>query len=53
MGFGFSSTLFITSHVLLNLDAAINHLLGSAAESPITQRRTQHVFVLSVAYAWE
>jgi outer membrane scaffolding protein for murein synthesis (MipA/OmpV family) len=52
-GFGFSSTLFITSHVLVNFDTAINHLLGSAAESPITQRRTQHVFAASVAYAWQ
>jgi outer membrane scaffolding protein for murein synthesis (MipA/OmpV family) len=52
-GFGFSSTLFITSHVLFNFDTAINHLLGSAAESPITQRRTEHVFVASVAYAWQ
>ncbi len=53
MGFGFSSTLFITKRVFLNFDTAINHLLGSAAESPITQRRTQHVFVLSAAYSWQ
>jgi outer membrane scaffolding protein for murein synthesis (MipA/OmpV family) len=52
-GFGFSSTLFITRHVLLNFDAAINRLLGSAAESPITQRKSQHVFVLSAAYSWQ
>lgn len=51
-GFGFSSTLFITSRVLLNFDTAINRLLGYAVDSPITQRRTQHVFVLSVAYSW-
>jgi outer membrane scaffolding protein for murein synthesis (MipA/OmpV family) len=53
MGFGFSSTFFITPKILLNFDAAINHLLGSAGESPITQRVTQHVFVLSVAYSWQ
>jgi outer membrane scaffolding protein for murein synthesis (MipA/OmpV family) len=53
MGFGFSSTFFITKKILLNFDAAINHLLGSAGESPITQRVTQHVFVLSVAYSWQ
>jgi outer membrane scaffolding protein for murein synthesis (MipA/OmpV family) len=53
MGFGFSSTFFITPKILLNLDAAINHLLGSAGESPITQRVTQHVFVLSIAYSWQ
>ena len=53
MGFGFSSTFFVTKKILLNFDAAINHLLGSAGESPITQRVTQHVFVLSVAYSWQ
>lgn len=53
VGLGFSSTGFITSHWLINFDTAINHLLGSAAQSPITQRRTQHVFALSVAYQWE
>jgi outer membrane scaffolding protein for murein synthesis (MipA/OmpV family) len=53
VGFGFSSTFFITPKILLNFDTAINHLLGSAAESPITQRVTQHVFVLSLAYSWQ
>ncbi len=53
MGIGFSSTFFITPHILLNFDTAVNHLLGSAGESPITQRVTQHVFVLSVAYSWQ
>lgn len=53
MGFGFSSTFFITPKILLNFDTAINHLLGSAAASPITQRVTQHVFVLSAAYSWQ
>jgi outer membrane scaffolding protein for murein synthesis (MipA/OmpV family) len=53
VGFGFSSTAFITSHWLVNLDTAINHLLGSASESPITQRRTQKVLALSVAYSWQ
>jgi outer membrane scaffolding protein for murein synthesis (MipA/OmpV family) len=52
MGFGFSSTFFITPKILLNFDTAITHLLGSAGESPITQRVTQHVFTLSAAYAW-
>jgi outer membrane scaffolding protein for murein synthesis (MipA/OmpV family) len=50
VGFGFSSTGFITKHWLINFDTAINHLLGSAANSPITQRQTQHVFAISVAY---
>jgi outer membrane scaffolding protein for murein synthesis (MipA/OmpV family) len=52
-GFGFSAALFITRHWLLNFDAAVNRLLGSASDSPITQRRTQHVFVLSAAYNWQ
>jgi outer membrane scaffolding protein for murein synthesis (MipA/OmpV family) len=51
-GFGFSATGFITRHWLINLDTAINHLYGSAAQSPITQKTTQHVFALSVAYSW-
>jgi outer membrane scaffolding protein for murein synthesis (MipA/OmpV family) len=52
MGFGFSATGFITEHWLINLDTAINHLLGSAAYSPITQKTTQHVVALSLAYSW-
>lgn len=51
-GFGFSATGFVTEHWFINLDAAVNRLLGSAAESPITQKTTQHVVVLSLAYAW-
>ena len=53
VGFGFSSTAFITQHWLVNVDTAINHLLGSASESPITQRRTQKVLALSAAYRWQ
>jgi outer membrane scaffolding protein for murein synthesis (MipA/OmpV family) len=52
-GFGFSAVGFLTSHWLINMDTAINHLLGSASESPITQRRTQKVIALSVAYSWQ
>ena len=52
-GFGLTATFFFTAHWLLNFDTAVNHLLGSASESPITQRRTQHVFVLSAAYNWQ
>jgi outer membrane scaffolding protein for murein synthesis (MipA/OmpV family) len=53
VGLGFSATGFLTPHWLLNLDTAVNHLLGSASESPITQRRTQKVLALSLAYAWQ
>jgi outer membrane scaffolding protein for murein synthesis (MipA/OmpV family) len=52
VGFGFSGTGFITEHWLINLDTAVNRLLGSARESPITQKTTQHAFALSVAYQW-
>ncbi|HEX4150741.1 MAG TPA: MipA/OmpV family protein [Steroidobacteraceae bacterium] len=52
VGFGFSATGLITEHWLLNLDTAVNHLLGSAAYSPITQRKTQHIYILSVVYHW-
>ena len=51
-GFGFSATSFITDHWLVNADAAIDHLFGSAAESPITQRRTQRVITFSICYTW-
>jgi outer membrane scaffolding protein for murein synthesis (MipA/OmpV family) len=52
VGFGFSATGFITEHWFVNLDTAVNHLLGSAAYSPITQKTTQHVVALSLAYTW-
>jgi outer membrane scaffolding protein for murein synthesis (MipA/OmpV family) len=51
-GFGFSATGFVTEHWFVNLDAAVNRLLGSAADSPITQKTTQHVVALSLAYTW-
>jgi outer membrane scaffolding protein for murein synthesis (MipA/OmpV family) len=52
VGFGFSATGFITDHWLVNMDAAVNRLLGSAHESPITQKTTQRALGLSVAYSW-
>jgi outer membrane scaffolding protein for murein synthesis (MipA/OmpV family) len=52
VGFGFSATGFITDHWLINMDAAVNRLLGSARESPITQKTTQRALGLSVAYSW-
>ncbi len=52
MGFGLSATGFITEHWLVNLDGAVNRLLGSAAYSPITQKTTQHVIALSLGYMW-
>ena len=51
-GMGFSATRFITEHWLINVDGAYDRLLGSAADSPITQRKSQRVFALSVDYTW-
>lgn len=51
VGLGFSATRFITSRWLLNVDAAVNRLRGSAAESPLTQRTGQRVLALSIAYS--
>ena len=51
-GIGFSATGFLTDHWLISLDTAVNHLLGSARDSPITQRTVQRVLALSVEYAW-
>jgi outer membrane scaffolding protein for murein synthesis (MipA/OmpV family) len=51
-GFGFSGTLFLTDHWFIDADTAVNRLLGSAADSPITQKRVQHVLALSLAYSW-
>jgi outer membrane scaffolding protein for murein synthesis (MipA/OmpV family) len=52
VGLGFSATRFLTHHVLLTADVAINRLLGSARESPITQSAVQGVLALSMAYRW-
>lgn len=51
-GVGFSATWFVTKHVLLNTNAAIDRLRGGAAESPITQETTQRVIDLTAAYMW-
>jgi outer membrane scaffolding protein for murein synthesis (MipA/OmpV family) len=51
-GLGFSATKFIHERWMINIDAAANRLLGSAGDSPITQRRTEGVVALSLAYAW-
>ena len=51
VGLGFSATRFINDHWLLNLDAAVNRLQGSAAQSPLTQRTGQRVIAVSLAYS--
>jgi outer membrane scaffolding protein for murein synthesis (MipA/OmpV family) len=52
VGVGFSATRFLTDHWLLNLDTAISKLKGSPDVSPVTERSTQRVLVLSVNYSW-
>jgi outer membrane scaffolding protein for murein synthesis (MipA/OmpV family) len=52
LGLGFSAAGMITDHWLLNVDAAISVLRGSAASSPLTEARTQRALALSVDYTW-
>jgi outer membrane scaffolding protein for murein synthesis (MipA/OmpV family) len=52
VGVGFSATRFISDHWLLNLDAAISKLKGSADVSPVTEESTQRTLALSIAYHW-
>jgi outer membrane scaffolding protein for murein synthesis (MipA/OmpV family) len=52
VGVGFSATKFVTSHWLLNVDAAVSQIRGSAAESPIVENRTQKTLAFSVDYQW-
>jgi len=49
-GVGVSTDYFVTPHVLLNLDAAYARLLGSAADSPITQTKDEGTVSLAVLY---
>jgi outer membrane scaffolding protein for murein synthesis (MipA/OmpV family) len=51
-GFGLTATRIIDAHWLIVVDLAANRLLGSAADSPITQTRAQAVGVLAFAYKW-
>jgi len=52
LGFGFSATRFVSSHWLVNVDAAVNRLLGSAGETPIARTTLQGVVAVSFAYDW-
>ena len=51
-GLGFSATHFITHGWLINADVAVNRLLGSASDSPITQSSFQGIVELTTAYQW-
>jgi outer membrane scaffolding protein for murein synthesis (MipA/OmpV family) len=50
VGVGFSATRFLTDHWLLNVDAALSKLKGSADVSPVTERSTQRELALSLDY---
>lgn len=52
VGFGLSVTRFITDHWLINMDGAVNRLLGSGRDSPITQRTVQRALAISFGYTW-
>jgi outer membrane scaffolding protein for murein synthesis (MipA/OmpV family) len=52
IGLGFNGTKMLTDHWLLNANAAISYLQGSAAHSPITETHLQRALALSVTYRW-
>lgn len=49
-GVGVSANYFLTPHIILNLDAAYDRLLGSAADSPITQTANEEAVSLGAIY---
>jgi len=49
-GLGITAAWLITPHWIVNASGAYNRLLGSAAESPITETKNQGVISLSALY---
>lgn len=49
-GLGISSNYFVTPHFIVSVDGAFNRLLGSAADSPITQTKYEAVGSLAITY---
>lgn len=49
-GIGFTANYFVTQHIILNMSGAYDRLLGSAAESPITQTKNEETVSLSALY---
>lgn len=49
-GLGFTANYFVDEHWLLNVDAALDHLLAAGNDSPITRRSLQRIVVLSAGY---
>jgi MipA family protein len=52
VGFGFSASWILSTRWMINADAAVDRLCGSARNSPLTVQRTQHVVTTSVVYRW-
>ncbi len=52
-GVGFTAVGFLTSHWLVNVDAALSHLRGSSSRSPLVERRTERALVLTLAWPHE
>jgi outer membrane scaffolding protein for murein synthesis (MipA/OmpV family) len=51
-GLGFSATWTLSSHYLVNIDAAVNYLGHVPADSPLAERTSGHVVALSFDYTW-
>ncbi len=49
-GLGVSADYFVTQHFIVNVDGAVERLLNSAADSPITQTKYDTVGVVSAVY---
>jgi outer membrane scaffolding protein for murein synthesis (MipA/OmpV family) len=49
-GLGLSSNYFVTPHLIISVDGAFNRLLGSAADSPITQTKYEAAGSLAITY---
>jgi outer membrane scaffolding protein for murein synthesis (MipA/OmpV family) len=49
-GFGLNATWLVTDHWLFDATTAMSRLFDSAANSPITQRKTEGTVALTVAY---
>jgi outer membrane scaffolding protein for murein synthesis (MipA/OmpV family) len=53
VGFGFSATRILGSRWMVNMDAAVDRLAGSARNSPLTSRGVEHIVTVSVVYRWQ
>ena len=51
-GFGVTMIWFVTKHWFVTADGALKRMLGSAAESPITQSKTNGVTDVSINYSF-